>query len=86
MNAWNMKGEFELPRCFKRPGIVEDSGEPLMQPDLNGLSDARRKLTPPLHRGECRFGNESLPETRSKKVGRGDRILNGQVDADSSGG
>ena len=53
---------------------------------LHRLSGAGREFAAPLHGAEVVLGNFALTQRCGQDVGRGDRVLNGEVDPDAPDG
>ena len=75
----------QLPRRSCRTGILKYLLECLVREDLHCLRDAGRKLAALLDLCQPPFRDPSFAQRIGQQVCGGNRILNRQVDTDSSG-
>lgn len=57
---------------------------PVLSDHLNSLDDPGGQVSPTLHSGEVCVGQSTFAQRGAQDVGRGHRISNGEVDADST--
>jgi hypothetical protein len=77
---------FELPVRLERAGVREHVLESFVRIHLEELRHARGELATLLDGGEQLIRYLPFPQGTGEQVGGRDRILNGEVDADTTGG
>jgi hypothetical protein len=84
LNSRNVDNRFELPRRHRRSGIAKNGLQRLVRVHLQELSDHGRKFTTALDSGQHGFGHAAFTQRVGKQIRGGDRVLNGEIDADAA--
>ncbi len=74
----------QLPWRHRRPGVAEDGLQAFVRVYLQELRDTCGELAPILNARQHRLCNSPLAQRIAQQIGRGDGILNREVDADTS--
>src|ERR1700678_4013046 len=84
LQSRNADSNFQLPRRFDFAWMAKDVFGSLMRVRLQPLRHSSGKLSPLLHAGQQRFRDPSLPKRIGQQIRCRHRVLNREVDADSS--
>src|ERR1700728_4539685 len=86
LDTWNADDDLELPRGMQRAGVAEEMLKTVVSVDLKALGDAGGEVAALLNAGEESVGDAMFAQRAAEEIGRGDRILNSEIDADSASG